>query len=301
MKEQIIYIAMGLPGSGKSTWAKEEVKKSQGGIKRVNKDDLRAMLDISVWSKANEKFVLNVRDSIVNKALLDGLSVIVDDTNLHPKHRERLEELAKNYTADTGKPCRVVIKDFTDVPVQECIKRDALRTGTAHVGEAVIMKMYNEFLKKPAPKYVPPVDGLPEVLTVDLDGTLALLNGRSPYDATHCDQDEINEPVHRTVRLYINNGAVKKIIFMSGRDDKYREPTIRFLEDKCGFIPEEYELFMRKTGDQRKDSIVKKELFDSHIHGKYNPILVLDDRDSVVAMWRQELGLPTFQVAYGNF
>jgi len=51
-----VLILKGLPASGKSTYAKELVAK--GNWKRINKDDLRAMLDCSKWSKANEKFVL---------------------------------------------------------------------------------------------------------------------------------------------------------------------------------------------------------------------------------------------------
>lgn len=297
MKEQKIIWLRGLPGCGKTTWAKEEVKKSQGKIKRINKDDLRAMLDVSVHSKANERFVVATRDEIVRKALNDGLSVIIDDTNLDPKHEARMIELSTEYTSRTSKPCDVIKKDFTDVPVLECIKRDAMRTGTAQVGEKVIMGMYNKYLKKPALKYVPPVDGLPKIVICDLDGTAALLNGRNPYDATNCDQDAINEPV----RVVINGLKLQgfRVVFMSGREDKYREPTIRFL-DKW-IHADDYDLFMRKTGDSRKDSIVKRELFDQHIHGKYNPVLWIDDRLQVVQMARNDLGITVFQVDDGLF
>ncbi|MFN5657022.1 MAG: AAA family ATPase, partial [Pseudanabaena sp.] len=55
-----VYFTIGLPASGKSTWAKEKVNKSPNIIKRVNKDELRAMLDNSYFSKGNEKFVLDI-------------------------------------------------------------------------------------------------------------------------------------------------------------------------------------------------------------------------------------------------
>ena len=45
----------GLPASGKSTWAKLEVARSKGKTKRINKDDLRDMIDAGTWSKENEK------------------------------------------------------------------------------------------------------------------------------------------------------------------------------------------------------------------------------------------------------
>jgi adenylate cyclase class IV len=57
---------------------------------------------------------------------------------------------------------------------------------------------------------------------------------------------------------------------------------------------------MRKTGDNRPDNIVKKEIFDSNIKNNYYIEFVLDDRNKVVKMWR-ELGLTCLQVADGNF
>ena len=53
---------------------------------------------------------------------------------------------------------------------------------------------------------------------------------------------------------------------------------------------------MRATGDKRKDTIVKKEIWDNHIYGKYNVFLAIDDRPSVVRMWRQDVGIPVLQV-----
>jgi len=78
MKEQILLVLMGLPGSGKSTYAKELVAK---GWKRVNKDDIRAMIDNSKWSKENESDVQKVEVAIAVGFLNAGKNVIVDDTN----------------------------------------------------------------------------------------------------------------------------------------------------------------------------------------------------------------------------
>jgi hypothetical protein len=57
---------------------------------------------------------------------------------------------------------------------------------------------------------------------------------------------------------------------------------------------------MRETGDRRKDSIIKKEIFDRHIRDVYNIEFVLDDRNQVVELWRS-LGLTCLQVADGDF
>jgi hypothetical protein len=57
---------------------------------------------------------------------------------------------------------------------------------------------------------------------------------------------------------------------------------------------------MRKTGDSRKDSVVKDELYQEYVAGKYNVFLVLDDRSSVVEFWRSK-GFPCWQVNPGDF
>lgn len=59
-------------------------------------------------------------------------------------------------------------------------------------------------------------------------------------------------------------------------------------------------LLMRPEGDIRKDSIVKREIFENYIRDYYNIQFVLDDRNQVVEMWRS-LGLKCLQVAEGDF
>ena len=86
-----VTILRGLPASGKSTWAKEKVGKSNCAIKRINKDNLRAMLDSSKYSKGNESYILQLRDHILLTALDLGKSVIVDDTNFARFMRKELE------------------------------------------------------------------------------------------------------------------------------------------------------------------------------------------------------------------
>jgi len=89
-----------------------------------------------------------------------------------------------------------------------------------------------------------------------------------------------------------------KVILFSGRDEICQGQTEAWL--KKWAIPWE-ELYMRPVGDMRKDNIIKRELYDTHIAGQYNVIFVLDDRNQVVDMWRNELGLKVLQVAEGNF
>ena len=132
-----------------------------------------------------------------------------------------------------------------------------------------------------------------EAIICDLDGTLALHNGRSPFEYHKCDTDLPNRPV---VELVKRLGM--PVIYISGRDDSCFRLTKQWLAAQE--LPEG-ELFMRKTGDQRKDALVKRELYEQHVVGRYQILFVLDDRDQAVELWRKELGLTCLQVAYGNF
>lgn len=279
-----LLMLKGLPGSGKSTHAKELAR---NGYVRVNKDDLRAMLNDGKWSKQNEKFVLLVRDAIIVHALEQGKSVVVDDTNFAPKHRETFSALAKSYGATFE-------TKFFDVDVEECIKRDLKRANS--VGEKVIRQMHEQFIEvREAPDLYVENPELPLSVICDIDGTLAKMGDRSPYDFTKVSQDTLNDSVAAAVRNA--RAEHRKIILFSGRDDSCRTDTEQWLWDNgVGYD----ELHMRITGDKRKDSIVKREMFEEHVRGKYFVEYVLDDRDQVVEMWRH-LGLACFQVAEGAF
>lgn len=281
-----VILTRGLPASGKSTWARKMLAENPGAYKRVNKDELRAMLDDGKHSKSNEQFVLNVRDSIILQAVEAGKHVIVDDTNFAAKHADRIRQLVK------GK-ATVRVEEF-DASLDECIKRDLARPNS--VGEKVIRDMWRQFVA-PKAELIEHVEGLPNAIIVDLDGTYALMGDRSPYDAARCEIDALNTVVHSIVQAY-KNDPTRRVILCSGRQSEHRDATERWLKKH----DIQYDaLFMRATGDSRKDSIVKRELFDEYIRGKYNIEWVLDDRSQVVRMWRDELGLVCLQVADGDF
>lgn len=271
-----VIMMKGLPGCGKSTLAKKMIDDSPNSYKRVNKDDLRAMLDNGNHSKDMEKFILQVRDEIIIKAIENGKHVIVDDTNLAPKHEERIKQLIQ------GK-AELSIIDMTDVPIDVCIERDLRRNRS--VGEKVIRQMHRQFIEK-VNEYSEAED-LPRAIIVDIDGTLAKMNGRSPFDWSRVKEDSCNEAVKSVVNSY--DGSV---IVFSGRDGVCRDLTIEWLrESNIKFD----QLFMREAGNNEKDSIIKKRLFDENIRGKFKIDFVLDDRLSVCRMWHQ-LGLQLLRV-----
>lgn len=287
-----VIIMKGLPGSGKSTLAKKIIAQNPETYKRINRDDLRAMFDNGFNSQTNEKFVKKVRDILISKALEEGKSVVVDDTNLSEKNIRRITQLVEEYNKKFAQNVTVEINEL-GTTIEECIARDALREKP--VGEKTIRRMGNNFSKE-MPEYTQQDPNLPKAIICDLDGTLALMNGRNPFDASTCDQDLINEPVSNLLKNYKNLGY--KILLVSGREDKYKEPTLRFLATHEIVFDD---LMMRKTKDSRKDAIIKTEIYNSQIKDKYFIEFVLDDRNQVVDTWRNDLKLPCFQVYYGDF
>lgn len=292
-----LYMTKGLPGSGKTTWATKTLNENNKGWgTRVNKDDLRAMMHLGQHSKANERVVLRARDRIVVDALTEGQHVIVDDTNLHPAHEENLRSIVKMCN-ELGLRVRFEMVDFTNVPLQECLDRNRSRTDKEPVPEKWIRDQYRRFIEPQIEK--PSYDEmLPHCVIVDLDGTLAHMDGRGPYDWDRVGEDKVNPQVLDYIGATIEEGG-RRVIILSGRDGSCEPQTREWLNRYLD--PSEYELFMREAGDKRKDSIVKRELFEKHIAGTYYPWLVIDDRDQVVRMWRDELGLTVWQVADGNF
>jgi predicted kinase len=279
-----VILTKGLPGSGKSTWAKHLIEENPGKYKRINNDELRAMLDCDKYSSDNEKFINSVTDQLILMALEEGKHVIVDNTNLHPKHEQRIKELIK------GKAELVIADSFLKVPVEKCIKNDLSRLRS--VGKDVIMDMYEKHVKKTEPITQNP--DATNAIIVDIDGTLAHMKGRSPYDWDRVGEDECDTIIKGIVNEYDNYGVV---IVMSGRDSSCRAITEKWLNDN-NIVWDT--LLMREEGDMRKDSIVKRELFDTYIAGHYFIEYVLDDRQQVVDMWR-DMGLKCLQVAPGNF
>lgn len=131
-------------------------------------------------------------------------------------------------------------------------------------------------------------------IVVDVDGTLAIRNGRDPHDWRKAGSDLPNQPVVELVKALANTS---KIIFVTGRMEIARELTATWLNENV--IPPG-PIYMRADGDYRPDWQIKKELFNNHIRDEYNTWFVLDDRNQTVDMWRS-IGLTCLQVAPGDF
>lgn len=134
-----LTVTRGLPGSGKSTWAREQ-QANNPKLWRVNRDDLRAMLR-PTWIYGNadaEGWCTAAQYGAIRDLLDANADVVVDDTNLMPEVVDMYRKLAKAYGAEFE------VKDFTEVPLEDCIERDAARPEP--VGEEVIRRMHDKYL-----------------------------------------------------------------------------------------------------------------------------------------------------------
>lgn len=308
-----LVITRGLPGSGKTTWAKEWAALDPYHRVRVNRDDARERLfgscnqDYYACTKdelhAKETLVTEANTHAISSALKAGFSVVVDDTNLPVKRCRELARLA----VGAGVQWRVMT--FADVPLDVCLERNALRTDKEAVPAEVVKGMYDRYIRGglvPVPEDLGEVTDYSEVVPVerdvrlpaayifDIDGTLAHMTGRSPYDYSRVSEDSLDPYVAYMLDVLAES---HHILMVSGRKDECRADTQQWLYNK-GVHPDY--LWMRAEGDDRNDWKVKYDIFNEHIRGKYDVMGVFDDRDRVVDLWRA-LGLKCFQPERGNF
>jgi len=289
-----IILTVGLPGCGKTTWAKQFIKKNPRFI-RLNRDDLRRSIfpdddepNGYKFSKEKEDIVSFVQFSTAKEAINRGFSVIVDDTNLNPKTFNKWNDLATSE--------KVLLKkhDMTDIPLKVTLRRNQMRRYS--VPENVIMKMYNSYINTAAetPAEYSHKEGLPYCIVFDIDGTLAHKKDRSPFDWNKVGNDEIDDvccDLSRILRKYYH------IVLLSGRDEICKEETEKWLYDNK--IEYDY-LYMRPQGNFEKDRIIKWNLLKKHVLLHYNVKCIFDDRQQVVDMWREK-GIKCLQVAPGDF
>lgn len=187
METRQLIICRGIQGSGKSTWAKQWCHEDPEHRIRFNNDDIRNMLG-DYWVPNREKVVTATYNTVLAYGMEKGYNIVVDNMNLNPKTCAELEKMVKdfneNYTYDWK--YEVEYKDFF-IPVEECIRRDAMRPNP--IGEKVIKatwRRYRDFIiqediksmLKRAPKHV---DGGRPVILVDMDATLCLNTTGRPY------------------------------------------------------------------------------------------------------------------------
>ena len=284
-----LILTVGISASGKTTWAE-----SQKNIVNINRDNIRfsVVQPGSDWStykhnKKNEKRVTELELNAATEVTKFGSDIIISNTNLNSKTREFWKDFAKHHNYEFE------IKEFP-ITLEEAIKRDNLRQNG--VGEQVIRKQYQQWLEYIGRKTYTPNEKLPNCIIVDIDGTVAEMNGRKPFEWDKVDTDLPRQFVIDVVTGYADRHNCH-IVFLSGRDGCCYAKTYDWIAKYVGHDIS-WTLNMRKTKDFRKDCIVKEEIFWNFVAPKYKVIGVFDDRPQVLQMWH-ELKLPNV-ICVGN-
>lgn len=142
MRVPLLIITRGLPGSGKTTWAREYIAMASDPTFRVNRDDLRRMFGFGTGDDENAVTEIQYAAITTFLAGVRRADVVVDDTNLHDEHVDTLRRMAGRCGA------RFRVQDFRMVPVETCLKRNRLpdrRAIGAVVPDHVIVGMAQRY------------------------------------------------------------------------------------------------------------------------------------------------------------
>ena len=282
-----VEILRGISGSGKSTYAR-----TQTDAIIVSRDLIRPMFGAvgkTVLSPEKERLVTRIELDLIREALYRGQDVIVDNTNLNDQFATRYADLAHTMGATFSEKLFGV-----DVNVA---------VGRTDVPDSVVYRQAAQFAKiKPivprVPEPIRPIvmdEDRPEVLIVDVDGTLAHIdpdNPRDPYDGSRAHEDLEDETlvkaVDRLAPYYV-------IYIVTGRGLRHRSVTEDWLEDH-GI---EYDYLWTRPDDDTSvpDAWVKYQIAKK-IAKTHKIVGVFDDRERVVDMWRAA-GIKTFDVGQG--
>jgi predicted kinase len=286
-----LRLTIGLPGSGKSEYAKKLLD-SDSSWRRINWDEWRKDrgMHLRNFNRKEEEVMQKESIAFAEALGLEGVNIIVDNTNLNESTRNRWKGVAQRAGMS-------YVEIAMSVSLEECIARDAKREGIEQCGRAVIerMALFADLI---------PWQKSHAYVIVDMDGTLAdcshrihhVTKGNHDWDLfeSKAMEDKPRWPIINLVRILRSKGY--DILIVSGRQiDRAGKSTVQWL-DKYNI---QYDhIFMRNGGDNRQDSIVKQEILDKLPKDQIR--YVLDDRNQVVEMWRKN-GLTCLQVADGNF
>lgn len=280
-----LIITCGVSGSGKSTYAQTLV--DQGWVE-INRDNWRFAMfcegvhdwNLYKFSKAKEDEVTEVCLQQFHASVAVGVDIVVSNTNLNKKDHEYWKTKAE----EVGYDFEVM---YFPITLTEALKRDKKR-GLLSVGHDVIISQWQKWLKITEARIYKPDYHKPRAIILDIDGTIALNTSRDIFDFSEAVMtDRARLDVMDLVGCYAEwQGA--EVICVSGRDEVCKEHTQDWLNV---FYIDNTQLFMRKEGDQRCDTIVKEEIFWEHIADNYNVIAVFDDRPKVIRKWK-DIGIP---------
>jgi hypothetical protein len=144
------------------------------------------------------------------------------------------------------------------------------------------------------------------VVICDIDNTVLdithrfhLLDGENTNWEEFLSVDNVrkDKPMWNTIDVISCLATRYPIIFLTGRNEGTRGITEEQIASmwRCQPLLNGYELYMREDGDYRKDTEIKKEMYEKYIEPNYDVLAAFDDKPDIVELWR-DLGLTAYHV-----
>lgn len=331
-----MILTVGIPGSGKSTVADRMKAENPEQVVVVERDQTRTNLFGEKYHRGNfpaksEAQVTRVNEELMKRALREGKTVIVSDTNINPRNVQTLAKTARTYSADLS-------FEYFDVAPEECKRRNRARGAAGgrevpdHVMDRMISQAYGDdgrlkemkvgangqvfFVPRSTPgsrmldaynkkaEFANPmVDKA--VLLVDVDGTLAnnahdaarylhpTDGGKKNFEGFF--RSIANAPVNSQVRDLANRMREEEglsIVVLTGRSDSHAKELLDFVK-RSGIKASR--VVAKREGDFRPDSDFKKEILAEFAEEGLVPVHALDDRDTSIRIM-EEAGIMVSRV-----
>lgn len=272
------FIMVWIPGSWKSTKAEELARLNNAQI--ISKDTIREM-----YPDMKEDDVRKKENELIWDAASNKRSIIVDNTHMN---KNSLASVAA-FCMTIGYEVKIVDMQYEFAnPVDYLVKsriRNASREWKKYVPRSVIDEMYLANFHT----------WYDYIYIVDIDWTLANWEHRQHFVNWEWKKDwksyfELmdNDTIINQVKHVINTLKAQWacIIVVSWRPDTYWHTTENRLNKNDVYF--DY-LLMRKWRDNRKDTEVKKDIYDKCIKKEHDKVVaVFDDRASVIKMRREQ-------------
>ena len=296
-----LILTRGIPGSGKSTWAKAWVAEDPEHRIRLNWDDMRNMLG-PYWVPSREGINKSMLWNAVNTAAYCTVpyDIVLDNMNLNPKSWNEAEDWINTYNKSShaiGIDVQYVLefKDFF-TPVEECIRRDAKRPNP--IGEKTIKdiwRRYRHFIQTTAVENMVaklrPATDKPRCVVVDMDSTMCFNLTKRPWYGEGAAEGMIDDiPNTGVVEIVKALQDTYPIIVATGRDTSQAGVTIDWLS-KQGITPTAS--FFRTQGDYRTGVEIKRGQIEL-ILKDYDIVAIFEDCEPIVQMYR-DMGLTVLQ------